>query len=128
MALPESPEATVMVRNLNIENRLPCRPTRGGRKITGPGLRKRMPRAASSISGLRRMSAAVAAPMSNSRLPIPHHAAHSHEHLGCLEAGLGAPVVGPVPERFPRTRMGILANLAPVAGHCLGLRFERVGE
>src|SRR6266550_5075492 len=123
MALPASP-ATAIVRNLNIENGLPCRPTRGARKITGPGLLARIARATSSISGLSTMSAAAAAPMSNSRLPIPNHPPHRHEHLGRVETGLGTPAVCPVTQRFQRTRMGVVAKLALVAGHCLQLRFE----
>src|ERR1700686_2669629 len=127
MGLPAS-SATVIERNLNIENVLPCRPARGARKITGPGLLTRMPRATSSISGLSTMSAATAAAMSNSRLPIPHHPPPRHEHLGRLEAGLRTPVVRPVPQRLQRTGVGVVANLALVARHRLHLRVERVRD
>src|SRR6267143_2204565 len=121
MALPPSP-ATAIVRNLSIANGLPCRPTRDARKIAGPGLLTRIARATSSISGLSTMSADIAAPMSNSRLPIPHHPPDRHEHLGRLQARLRAPVVRPVPQRFQRTWVGVLANLALVARHGLHLR------
>src|ERR1700732_5059266 len=102
MALPPSP-ATAMVRNLNIENGLPCRPTRGAREITAPGLRKRIAMATTSISGLSTMSADTAAPMSNSRLPIPDHPPHCHEHLGRLQAGPGAPLLLRIPQALPLT-------------------------
>src|ERR1700674_3333976 len=128
MELPASPVAAIIVRNLNIENGLPCSPTRGARKITGPALLTRIAMATSSMSGLSRMSAAVAAPMSKRRRPTPYHPPHRHEHLGRFQAGLSAPVVRPVPQRFQRPWMGVLAKLALVAGHCLHLCVERVAD
>src|ERR1700693_2129857 len=127
MALPALPR-TAIERNLYIANGFPCRPTRRARKITGPGLLARMAIATSSMSGLSRMSAAEAAPMSNSRLPIPDHPPYRHEHFGRLQAGLGAPVVRAIAQRFQRTWVGVVANLALGARHRLHLRVERVGD
>src|SRR5438105_14435066 len=96
--------------------------------MTGPGLVRRIPKAASASRGLVSTSATEATTRSISRLATAADPSHGHEHLGRLQADLGAPGSSPVLEGFKRARVRVLAQLALVAGHGPDLGVERVAD
>src|SRR5436853_3409412 len=87
-----------------------------------------MPSEISASSGLTTTSTTNATTMSISRVTIPALSPDRHEDLGRLQADLGAPRPGPVPEGFQGAWVRVLAHLALVAGHGLDLGFQGVRD
>src|ERR1044071_1557093 len=84
--------------------------------------------AARPMSGAVTTSATAAQTMSKRRLTMMQGAAHGHEDLGRFDALLVAPRERAIAERVERAGMGVVAQLARVAGHRGELHLERRGD